>query len=88
MASGTHAPEGIPVRPKYVVKPLDIRELFLVQKPVEIADSQYRSAALQRRISKYMNGAGDNSTKVPGVSREGYPYRDLRTRSLPLPGSA
>jgi hypothetical protein len=44
------------VRPKYVVQLLDIRELFLIEKSVEIPDGEYRFSPLLSRVPQHLNG--------------------------------
>src|SRR5208337_4278556 len=64
MASGTDAPEGIPVRPKYFVQLVDIRERFLIQERVEIANGEQWSSALLSRVSEHLNRSRNDSTDV------------------------
>ena len=44
------------MRPEALVQLLDIRELFLIQKSVEIANGEHRSSPLLSRVPQHLNG--------------------------------
>ena len=52
------------MRPKYFVQLFDIRERFLIQERVEIANGEQWSSALLSRVSEHLNRTRNDSTEV------------------------
>src|SRR5271169_1710835 len=64
VAARAHLPQGRPMLPKCIVQLLDIRELFLIKKSIEIPHCEDRLAPLLSRVPQHLNGARNHPAHV------------------------